>query len=64
MSGCKRPLPIIQSISSGFWKLQMRMDTEVGSELSMSGQNGKNCNACDNLSETILFRDFVRSLVN
>ena len=24
----------------------------------------ENCNACDNLSETILFRDFVRSLVN
>ena len=24
----------------------------------------ENCNACDNLSETILFRDFVRSLAN
>ena len=41
MSDYKRPLPITQSISNGFWKLQMRMDTEVGSELSMSGQNGR-----------------------
>ena len=41
MSDCKRPLPITQLISNGFWKSQMRMDTAAGSELSMSGQNGR-----------------------
>ena len=41
MNGCKRPLPITQLISNGFWKFRRQMDTVVGSELSMSGQNGR-----------------------